>query len=70
MSTLAVKALTDAINQMYAEDTEWLNDLVEAGLGDHARTLRKVINGESVLLDSVVDLHGIMINSVRQKDGS
>lgn len=49
-------------------DDEWINDLLDAGLADHARTLKRIMTDQSVTEIQTDDLFHLMKNASKQRE--
>ena len=56
------------IKAEYEKDKDWPRDLIDAGLEDQAKVMRRIVNGDSVTGIEVDDLYTLIKNSKQQKD--
>lgn len=56
------------IKAEYKKDKEWLRDLIESGLGHHAKVMKRIVNGDSVTGTEVDELYKLIRDSKQQKD--
>jgi len=56
------------IKKEYEQDPSWIDDLNGAGLGEMAKVMRKIVDGEPVSGIEVDDLYNLILSSKQQKD--